>query len=237
LETAQGDSTLNGTTEYPRIFANRFVTPDSFLFDRIDESTEASKRHLNLHQGDLDFPLDFGLGKVLVSVLTAIHGRTIYGEFSFGRSDGWVYHTFSYDLDSRRTAVLACPPVAIVSSTGDLATKPEVTDVKNGDYSTVWSKQVKLFPVGGKQRLLTWNGQTQFEVLDHIGDALVVKTNSHFEHPKYVAFDFRGEELPNLTAFLATAVNVQSFLDGNHGLIQVYNRREGRYSYVWIEAE
>ena len=236
LRTPSTSVKLTGTEEYPRIYPERFVTPDSFLFNRIDDSAEASSSHLCLYQNGLEFPLDFGLGKVRVSVLTAVHDHTIYGKLSYGRSDGWTYHAFSYDLDTRRSAILKCPPILIVSSTGDLATGPEVTDVKNGDYSTTWSHQVKLFPKNGPPRLLSINGQTQFEVVENIGDALVLKTDNHFDRPKFIAIDFQGREMPSFNAFLAKATNVQTYRDGKRGIVRLYNPKAGLYDYVWVEV-
>jgi hypothetical protein len=66
----------------------------------------------------------------------SITETTVYGKYSFGRSEGWRYRTFSYDFRRRRFQFLNLPPVVATLTKDVVVCYPEQTTVKGGDYDT-----------------------------------------------------------------------------------------------------
>ncbi len=144
FEGSHRSVTLKGNDQYPRVFGLEILNSKSILFERICGNPSADMRHVCLYRDGLEAPIDSGLGNVRISYLTARQGNTLYAKYSYGKADGWRYHAFAYNFDNGFVTKLGCPAVVGVSSSGELATLPEVTDVKNGDFNTHWNNRVVL---------------------------------------------------------------------------------------------
>lgn len=146
---------------YPYFSDPSILSNGTLLLDRYCDHPFADHRRLShFYDGSEHIVGPEGeLPQVVVS--TCITDKTLYGQYSYGRKEGWRNHTFGYDIRSRTFKELNIPPVKAALDSNVLVCRPETTTVLNGDYDTHPTGEVMVVDqVSGKRLKERWaNGQ------------------------------------------------------------------------------
>lgn len=171
---ASEDWVIPPTVEYPNFDYHRLLGQDELVFSReCDHPERCHKRLFHGVEGKL-YDLSEQLGYPRIALFTARVGTKLYGKYSFGKSDGWRYHAFSYEPESRSVKKLSLPPVIGESKSGHRFCLPESTTVRNGSHDTRWNGTVLIIDPAGRQKLLKIGGQSKFYGAYWLGDGLAV---------------------------------------------------------------
>lgn len=129
------------TAEYPHIVLP-ILLDRSLILDRCCDHPFADHRRLSHFYDMAEHVVAPDGEQPQVTVSTYLTDRFLYGKYSYGRREGWRYHTFRYDILSHKFEKLSIPPVVGILDNHTLVSQPEVTTVHNDDYDTHPSGEV-----------------------------------------------------------------------------------------------
>jgi hypothetical protein len=220
LHNDQGTSRIYGTKELPLIYPIGFVNGSDLLFHRASADRFVTHLHLCLLSQGRETAIDQLIGPEQTGTYTAITSEAIYAKASLGPSTHWHYQTFRYSLKNHTAQILPPYPVKGVSSKGALALVPEVTEVKLGDTNTHWDGTVDIVQPDGSKTHLSYEGQDKFYDVVWFKDFLILARSDHWGKHLYVALDFNGVEVPQLTSIVKDALVIQQAMRGDGVLIK-----------------
>ena len=142
---------------FPFISAPNILSDGTLLVDRVCNHPYADHRRLSHYYDGTEHVVGPEGELPQIVVFTFIIDETVYGKYSYGRKEGWRYHTFSYDIRSRIFTKLNIPPVVGALDSQVLVCQPEITTILNGDYDTHPNGDVVLVDqASGKQLRQRW---------------------------------------------------------------------------------
>jgi len=149
---------------FPFVSVPTVLRDGSLLVDRCCDHPFADHRRLSHYYDGAEHVVGPEGELPQIVVFTFIIDETVYGKYSYGRKEGWRYHTFSYDIRSRIFKKLNIPPVVGALDSRVLVCQPEITTILNGDYDTHPNGEVVVVDqVSGKQLRQRWaNDQAPF---------------------------------------------------------------------------
>ncbi len=215
---------IRASKDFPFMTGFKLIDESSFLFNRYCRHPPVDHVQTCLFRNGSVINIDSGLGPTQVSYIKAINLPIVYGKYSGGRSEGWKYHTFRYDLLTGRSELLDCPQIGGVSGNDDIVCMPEETTFKFGDFDTHWNHKVELYPRLGHHSTLKIRHQDQFDDCQVGKLFFVVALSNHSLRRGYVALNYSGNEISEITKLIFGARQIRFINDGNDMLVDT-NRK------------
>ena len=223
FNSGKGKVTITTTPEFPHLEPIKIISATSFLFIRSCDHPERDHVKVCLFKDGFENQLATNLGNGIMNVAwNFIAADTIFGRYSLGRKTNWKYVGFQSDTTSIQSKVTSFDPVWARNSSGDFATEPEYTDIKQGHIETNWDHTVRIVPVDGGSYLLNVNGQEKFfgEHLQGFKDCLILQLSNHDQAKSFEAVDYKGQVAAELTSIIGNAKEVQVLGYGRSILMQ-----------------
>jgi DNA-binding SARP family transcriptional activator len=124
---------ITAITEYPYFETPKILADGSIVFSRVCGHTFRDHRKLCIWKDGQESQIHLTSPEPQNPVVICTADDGFYGKYSLGKKDSWAYHSFFFDIHSRKAKSLDIP--IAVGIVGDcLLTRPETTELIRGDY-------------------------------------------------------------------------------------------------------